>query len=138
MSVRVIVTGSRSWRCAALARRVIARLIARHGKVALVIGDADGVDRVFAETARASGCEVCVFGADWEKFGKRAGPLRNQEMVTDGADFCIAVHKSLARSRGTKDCVQRAMAAGIPVWLIDSDDGEPRRVKEIEGEGQRE
>jgi ABC-type sugar transport system substrate-binding protein len=133
MAVRVLVTGSRSWRCAGLARRVVARLVARHVAVALVVGDADGVDRAFAEAARAAGCEVCVFGADWEKYSKGAGPRRNQEMVAAGADFAIAVHKSLARSRGTKDCVRRAMAAGIPVWLIDSEDGEPRRVREIDG-----
>jgi hypothetical protein len=131
MGVRVIVSGDRNWTCHTLARRVIARLVARHGEVDIVQGAAAGVDHAFVEAAYDAGCGVCSYAANWEKFGKRAGPLRNQEMVDAGADFVIAVHRSLARSRGTKDCVQRAMAAGIPVYLIDSEDGEPRRLSEI-------
>jgi hypothetical protein len=49
-------------------------------------------------------------------------------MVAKGADLCIAVHKFLMNSRGTRDCCNQAIAAGIPVWLIDSDEGEPRRL----------
>jgi hypothetical protein len=133
MGVRVIITGSRNWTCHALARRVIARLIARHGEVDIVQGAAAGVDHAFVKAAYDAACGVCSYAADWEKFGKRAGPLRNQEMVDAGADFCIAVHRSLARSRGTKDCVERCLAAGIPVYLIDSEDGEPKRVRAIDG-----
>jgi ABC-type sugar transport system substrate-binding protein len=49
-------------------------------------------------------------------------------MIAKGADLCVAVHKSLAKSKSTKDCVRQAIAAGIPVWLIDTDDGEPKRL----------
>jgi ABC-type sugar transport system substrate-binding protein len=131
MAVRIIVTGDRNWRCTALARRVIARLVARHGNVTILDGDASGVDTAFADAASEAGCKVLLFPADWEKYGKGAGPRRNAEMVAAGADFAIAVHKSLARSRGTRDAVERCLAAGIPVWLIDSEDGEPKRVREI-------
>jgi ABC-type sugar transport system substrate-binding protein len=133
MGVRVIITGSRTWTCRTLAHRVIARMVARHGKVTVLVGDASGVDTAFADAASEAGCKVLLFSADWEKYGKGAGPRRNAEMVAAGADFAIAVHKSLARSRGTKDAVRRCLAAGIPVWLIDTEDGEPRRVREIEG-----
>jgi hypothetical protein len=49
-------------------------------------------------------------------------------MVAKGAGLCIAVHRFLMNSKGTKDCVHQALAAGIPVWLNDSDDGEPKRL----------
>jgi hypothetical protein len=49
-------------------------------------------------------------------------------MVAKGADLCIAVHEFLMNSKGTRDCCNRAIAAGIPVWLIASDDGEPKRL----------
>jgi hypothetical protein len=49
-------------------------------------------------------------------------------MVASGADLCIAVHGSLATSKGTKDCVPQAIDAGIPTYLIDSDAGKPRRL----------
>jgi ABC-type sugar transport system substrate-binding protein len=131
MAVRVIISGDRNWTCSDLARRVIARLVARHGEVDIVQGSADGVDFAFVEAAYDAGCGVCSFPADWEKHGKRAGPLRNQEMVDAGAEFVIAVHRSLAWSRGTGDLVRRALAAGIPVYLIDGEDVVPRRIREI-------
>jgi ABC-type sugar transport system substrate-binding protein len=52
-------------------------------------------------------------------------------MVAAGATLAIAVHRDLAGSRGTKDCVRRAIAAGIPVYLIDSEDVRPRRITAI-------
>jgi hypothetical protein len=39
--------------------------------------------------------------------------------------MCIALHRSLATSERTKDCVRTAMEAGIPTCLIDPDDGTP-------------
>jgi hypothetical protein len=50
-------------------------------------------------------------------------------MVKKGADLCIAVHRFLAKSKSTKHCVREAIAAGIPTWLIDSEEGEPVRLK---------
>jgi ABC-type sugar transport system substrate-binding protein len=136
MAVRVLISGDRNWHCADLARRVIARLVARHGEVDIVQGSADGVDFAFVEAAYDAGCGVCSFPADWEKHGKKAGPIRNAEMVAAGADFVIAVHRNLAWSRGTRDLVTRALAAGIPVYLIDGEDAEPKRIREIPGRGE--
>src|SRR5262249_54603606 len=40
--------------------------------------------------------------------------------------LCGPPHKA---SKGTKDCARRAIAAGIPTYLIDSGRAEPGRVK---------
>jgi hypothetical protein len=50
-------------------------------------------------------------------------------MIRAGAELCIAVHRFLANSRGTKDCVRQAIAAGIPTYLIDSEAALPRRLR---------
>jgi hypothetical protein len=132
MSVRVLISGDRNWRCGALARRVVARLADRFGADLVVVsGTAEGVDTAFAAACDVRGVAHEPHVAHWHEKGKRAGPVRNAEMVAAGADFVIAVHRSLAWSRGTKDCAKRALDAGIPVYLIDSEDGEPRRVHEI-------
>jgi hypothetical protein len=44
--------------------------------------------------------------------------------------MCIGFHRFLTGSRGTKDCVWRAIEAGIPTYLIDSEAAEPRRLRE--------
>jgi hypothetical protein len=137
MTIRVLVSGDRNWRCGALARRVVARLADRFGADLVVVsGTAEGVDTAFAAACDVRGVAHEPHAVHWHEKGKRAGPVRNQEMVDAGADFCIAVHRSLAWSRGTKDCAKRALDAGIPVWLIDSEDGEPRRIREIPERGE--
>jgi hypothetical protein len=49
--------------------------------------------------------------ADWDKYGKPAGMIRNGEMVALGADLCIGFPGP--KSRGTWDCLQKATDAGI-------------------------
>jgi hypothetical protein len=128
--MRVIITGDRGWDCDELARRVVRRLVARYSRKSLTIihGSASGVDMSFQFAATVCGVAREQYPADWATHGKSAGPKRNAAMVSKGAGLCIAVHRFLMNSKGTKDCVRQALAAGIPTWLIDSDDGEPARL----------
>jgi hypothetical protein len=73
-------------------------------------------------------------GAWREVWGKKslgniAEPERNRETVQAGADLCIAMRRTLATSKGTKDCIRQALAAGIPVYLIEDERAIPRRVQ---------
>lgn len=129
--MRVIVTGDRNWYCPDLADRIIAGLVAKHAdEVVIMEGGAGGVDRAFAEATdrHPVGHESYpVSPDDWRRLGKRAGPLRNGHMIMLGADLCIAVHPNILESKGTKDCVLQAAAAGIPVVLVQGD-GKPKRL----------
>lgn len=128
-TLRVLITGSRDWAAHAVAEQVIARLLARYGpNLILVHGGAKGVDLAFELAAKEHDLATEVHEANWTKHGRRAGPLRNEAMVNLGADLCIAVHRDLWGSKGTAGCVRLALAAGIPVWLIDSDDCVPRKI----------
>lgn len=131
MPVRVIVTGDRNWYCATVADRIVRRLANNYGdELVIVHGAALGVDQAFNHWAARHGVETEPHAANWLEEGPGAGPRRNQKMVDLGAEFCVAVHQNLAGSKGTKDCVRRCLAAGIPVWLVDSEaeDAGARRV----------
>jgi copper homeostasis protein CutC len=120
--VRVLTTGDRSWYCPDLADQIVARLIKQYGpNVVIVHGAAAGVDASFAEAADEAGIEHEPRPARWNELGRKAGPVRNAAMVAAGADLCIALHRSIEASKGTKDCVRQALAAGIPVYLIEDE-----------------
>ena len=67
--------------------------------------------------------------ADRKGLGNVAGPTRNREMVEAGAALCVALHRRIGASKGTKDCVRQALAAGIPVYLIEDNRRVPRRIE---------
>lgn len=50
------------------------------------------------------------YPANWQE-GKSAGPKRNASMISYGADICLAFPGP--NSRGTLDCVKKAINAGI-------------------------
>ena len=78
----------------------------------VVSGGAVGPDRWAERAARARGLAVLVFLPDWERHGKRAGFLRNEDIIAS-ADGVLAVWDGI--SRGTMDSVRWAERRGIPV-----------------------
>lgn len=119
MKARVIVTGSRRWSDAdavgaALLEAWDEALQAGFDGIVVVHGACPtGADAMAAAWAAANGVSAEGWIAEWELQGRAAGPLRNQHMVAAGAAVCLAF--PLGRSAGTRDCMRRAVAAGIPV-----------------------
>jgi hypothetical protein len=108
--MRVIITGARNWTNYAA---IVTALGGYDDDTVIVAGGAHGADTLAHRVAVRMGFAVEIFKADWDKYGKRAGPDRNQRMVNAGADVCLAF--PLEDSVGTWDCVRRATEAGIPV-----------------------
>lgn len=71
----------------------------------VVSGTALGIDQAAIEWAHGVGIPVRKFPANWNKHGKRAGYLRNEEMA-DYADALIAIWDG--ESRGTKHMIDIA------------------------------
>lgn len=111
--VRAIVTGSRDWLDEEPIRVALSSL--PPGST-VVHGGAGGADYLAGRIARALGLHVEPHPADWRRYGKAAGGLRNAEMVDAGADLVLAF--PLPDSIGTWDLVRKAKAAGIEtrVW----------------------
>ena len=86
-------------------------------------GGAKGADSLAGEWANRHGYVVQVFPADWNKHGKAAGPIRNQEMIDafdparPGTSKVVCVVAFPGRT-GTADLVERAKKAGIKVWEV--------------------
>lgn len=78
----------------------------------LISGGASGVDTWAEEVAKTAGKETCIYKPDWDKFGKRAGLLRNEDMV-NAADKVVAFWNG--NSRGTKYTIDYAVKQQKPV-----------------------
>lgn len=81
----------------------------------IVSGGARGVDRIAVEAADRRGMSVQVFHAEWDKYGKSAGMIRNQYIV-DYADSITAFWDGI--SKGTANTIERAKRARKPVTVV--------------------
>jgi hypothetical protein len=117
---RILVTGSRAWGNPGLLTYELALAAGKSGvprdEVVIVHGACPtGADTMAAGFATMHGYRTEEHPADWDRFGKSAGPRRNQAMVDLGAEICLAFFQHGAANTGTSDCVRRAEAAGIRV-----------------------
>lgn len=79
-------------------------------------GGAKGADELAGKWAERNERQCVVFSANWEKYDKAAGPIRNAEMLRSGKpDLVIAFWDR--RSPGTRDMVTRSKLAGVEVHI---------------------
>lgn len=71
----------------------------------IVSGGAKGIDTMAARFAKKFGKKMTIYPAEWHKYGRSAGPMRNQ-FIIDRADLVIAFPD--AQSVGTRDSMKKA------------------------------
>lgn len=82
----------------------------------VIQGGATGADAIAKRWAELCRIPTTEYRAAWQKYGKLAGPLRNQRMLDEGKpDLVLA----LPGGRGTADMVMRATVSGLPVIDVD-------------------
>lgn len=110
---RIVVTGGRDY----------ADIDAvRHAFDSLQIGAADtivnggcrGADELCRKVAIERGVKVKTMKADWSRYGRSAGPIRNSQMIASNPYIVMA----FPGGRGTSNCVSQARGAGIPVMFF--------------------
>lgn len=85
----------------------------------VIEGEASGADTWGRRAAESLGFEVLPFPANWDKYSKAAGPIRNRQMLDEGKpDLVLAFHDDIESSKGTKDCIKAAEQRGIPYIVL--------------------
>lgn len=102
----IFVTGDRNW---SDIERIHSELSRFPSGTRLIHGGARGADSIAHVIGEACGFDIERFDADWTKYGRAAGPMRNRDMMKRlleiGAENCecFVVHDDLENSKGTKD-----------------------------------
>jgi len=108
----VIICGDRNWTDEDTIDEYI-KILPPHSTI--IHGNCRAVDKIAAKLGRIRGHRVIPNSAEWNKFGRGAGPIRNRRMLEEGQpDLVVAFHDDLSRSKGTADMIGQAEARGIP------------------------
>jgi YspA, cpYpsA-related SLOG family len=112
---RVLVCGGRGYADWRTMRDVLWGIHHDERIVEIIHGGASGADNMATRWATLADVPVSVVKAEWKRYGKAAGPMRNQAMLDRfHPDLVIA----FPGRRGTADMVRRAEAAGVEVRRI--------------------
>jgi hypothetical protein len=119
--MRVLICGARDYEDKHLMFSMLDEFHADHDFDVVIEGGARGADSFAAEWAILRHIPILEFRADWEQYGRSAGPIRNREMLVKGfPQIVIAFPKTvLSHSKGTKNMVEQAKKAGITTIVVE-------------------
>jgi YspA, cpYpsA-related SLOG family len=120
--MKVCFVGSRNWHDKDKIREVMLKYKdeaeAKGEILTIVSGGARGADSLSVEVAKELDCNTMVYHANWARWGKAAGPIRNAEMIEDSEAVALVAFKKGEKSVGTDHAIEHATKLGIKVDVI--------------------
>lgn len=117
----VIVAGSMSFNDLPLMYKKLDYYLQNQDKILIIHGGANGADKCAAMYAKERGIKTKVFLPDWDKYGKKAGILRNIEMFEYASQFqnrgCVVFRDGT--SKGTKNDIELAEKYDVPLRIVE-------------------
>jgi hypothetical protein len=113
--MRVIIAGGRTFQDYNLLCRVCDYMLSEtKSDITIVSGTANGADKLGEQYANDRGYQIDRYPAEWDKYGKSAGYIRNEKMA-ENADALIAFwdHKS----KGTRHMINIAMSKSLKIKI---------------------
>ena len=113
--MRTIIAGSRNFNDFDYLKGYMATIPPWVEITEVVSGGAQGADTLAIEWAKLYNVRCKVFPADWDRLGRKAGPIRNAEMSVY-ADSLVAFWDG--QSRGTKHMIDLMVDKGAWTYVI--------------------
>ena len=110
--IKIVIAGGRDMTNKEFGFKNIDKILSRinPNRMEVVCGKARGADTVGENWAKLHDIPVKYFVPDWDKYGKRAGYLRNEQMAKYGTHLIAFWDK---RSRGTKSMIELGEKYGL-------------------------
>lgn len=112
--MRVLVSGSRHFKDYEQLKGVLSA----YNITEIIHGAARGADTLAGRYGEEIDSPVSRLPADWETYGRRAGPIRNSRMLKEGLPDMVIAFRGPG-SRGTQNMIDQARRAGVEVKIID-------------------
>lgn len=128
-AARIIICGGRHFddyeHLESVMNEVMSKIEPWSDVIEIVSGHCEGADQLGELYASNYGLPCKVFPAQWEKYGRSAGPIRNSEMVKYASEAVmpVVVDFRSPRTKGTNDTVRKATKLGFKVFVYDYDKG---------------
>lgn len=114
--MRLSIVGGRNFNdYALLASTIFNNLCPLDFITEIISGGAKGADTLGADFAENNDIPLKIFPAEWDKYGKSAGFIRNQTII-DNCDVVLAFWNG--ESKGTADTIEKAKRAKKPTFII--------------------
>lgn len=125
--MRLLVSGSRGWRdevaieaviraLQALSRAFDEEFVLIHGHCK---SGADAMaDRVGKRLGLRVGKDLIRVPADWGRYKRAAGPIRNQQMLDEQHPDVLVAFRAAGKSNGTDDMIAKAEKADVTTHVI--------------------
>jgi hypothetical protein len=110
--MKVLVCGGRNFDDWPFIVYVLDRVHARHPITTLIEGGATGADQFARRWAITRGIEVATYPPDPDRYGHRAGPVRNTQMLREARPQLVVAFRG---GSGTAHMITIAKAALVPV-----------------------
>lgn len=110
--MRILVCGGRDFWQRERLYEVLDDLTLGQEDVVIISGCAKGADTLAIDWAEEAGVDLLKFPADWEKYGRGAGHVRNQQMLDEGRPDIVVAFPG---GKGTANMIERSRKAGVEV-----------------------
>jgi hypothetical protein len=116
-TTRIAIVGSRTYEDRNKLFKRCDEFVEEYGfeHVTVLYGMAKGADSLGRDWAKLRGHTIENFPALWHRYGRAAGPIRNEQMAKH-TDYVLAFWNG--RSSGTKDMINTSRALGKPVFIF--------------------
>lgn len=140
MGIKILVCGDRNWTNRQRLSSVLDKICLDNGWVTnrpedredgnwlptaeIISGMAKGADTIAVDWAVVNWVNFHPYPADWNRFGRAAGPIRNEKMLNQGKpDMVVGFHNDLMNSKGTRHMIKIAFGVA-PVVRVYREDSE--------------
>jgi len=115
---KIAVTGSREWKdVKEIKKRLLSASKDKNKKYILISGGAKGADTIAENIANKLKWDVIKHLPNWNKYGRAAGPVRNQLIIDEKPDILLAF--PMPESKGTYDAIKKAKKGLVKTIICD-------------------